>query len=536
MRPSDLAERLVPGAMVADPFPHFVHDQPLPESLAGELLRWMETGASWRLHTSSFFEQFEMDLTAASAPASCRVVFAPETLAALGARMGTLFGRHMTGQVRATAHKLVGGQTIGIHTDEPRGDRETHRLLVHVNSGWHADLGGEMLLLAGDGIDALRAVVPPHHNRAVGFEMSERSFHAVARVNQWVRYTLIFSFWADDRPIPELTRHVPMPRREQILTFLRDCGAARLAHSGGTFLDHLKGVEHILDRWGTSLEVRMAGLMHSIYGTEGFPNLAPVDEARVVDLLGADAEALVRRFCAMDTASLVDSVVGAAPALRARDGQSLPATPRQIDALLLLHLANTAEQLPRLRGLTQVIDDDHAEYLRLRPYVPQAARVELDALFDRLRGEASGTDADTEQIVAALRAYIQQAGGEDCLCGSQTLLDYLVRMEAWLVAESAPAVLRIAALAQGLYGWKADLGEQNRAVVRVVAGPAAERLAWLFAAADDQAVHAALASADAVDAPEPLLLACDEAVGAQAVSRTELDALLWLSRAAEAAA
>ena len=209
MTPASIAERLVPDRPEREPFPHFVRDGALPEELAGSLLDWMETRAVWRLHTASFFEQYELNLMAASPPECCRTVFAPETIAALAERYGAAFGRHVTGKGRVTAHKLLNGQTIGVHTDEPSGDRGTHRLLVQLNRGWREDCGGELLLLAGEKMDALHSIVPPHHNRAVGFEMSDRSFHAVAKVRNWARYTLVFYFWADDRPSPAASRHVP---------------------------------------------------------------------------------------------------------------------------------------------------------------------------------------------------------------------------------------------------------------------------------------------------------------------------------------
>lgn len=535
MTPDELSKMLVPGAAKLDPFPHFIGDSALPDYLAESLLSWMENYASWRLHTASFFQQYELDLTATSVPEDCRIVFSPETLSSLATRYGSLFDRRMTERACVTAHKLVQGQTIGIHTDEPRGDRETHRLLVQLNRGWCDSYGGELLLLGGGTIDALHSVVAPHHNRAVGFEMSDHSFHAVAKVRGWTRYTLIFSFWAKDRLSPAMRQHVVMPQREKVLAFLNDYGATTALHSGGNFLDHLKGVERILDRWGAPLDIRLAGLMHSIYGTEGFPAISEVDRPQVEALLGEGPANLVSLFCAMDPQSLVESIVGGRPALRARSRAPLKATQDQIDALLLIHLANTAEQLPRLRHLQDVIVDDRVMYQRVRPYVLPAARAELDSLFTGLLPE--NRDWDTESAIEALRMFISESGGDDVLCGKMTLLGALSAMEAWLAAKKSGPELRIAALAYGLYGWKAGLSEQNRAIVRVVAGDAAERLAWLFANVDDASLESARAAFGMTSTPDIIRLELSNVTGwTEMVTQREVESLSMLSEAAGATA
>lgn len=43
-----------------------------------------------------------------------------------------------------------------------------------------------------------------------------------------------------------------------------------LAHAGDLFGDHLRAVQRGLKEWGVGKELELAGLFHSIYGTEGF--------------------------------------------------------------------------------------------------------------------------------------------------------------------------------------------------------------------------------------------------------------------------
>ena len=122
--------------------------------------------------------------------------------------------------------------------------------------------------------------------------------------------------------------------------------------AGCPFLDHLTGVQHVLETWGEREEVCSVGLYHSIYGSELFVSLLPaphrtpacwlkhssqssnlcsllkseekilfvllldtcslqqdfqlsLDQRDVVQgLIGEYAEALVYAFCTMDLASL----------------------------------------------------------------------------------------------------------------------------------------------------------------------------------------------------------------------------------------
>ena len=89
---------------------------------------------------------------------------------------------------------------------------------------------------------------------------------------------------------------------EKALKLLRDAGAARIEHPGGTLLAHLQRVEALLGSWEARPALRAAGLCHACYGTDGFP-VAPLDldrRADLVDAIGVDAEALVYLYASCD--------------------------------------------------------------------------------------------------------------------------------------------------------------------------------------------------------------------------------------------
>lgn len=53
--------------------------------------------------------------------------------------------------------------------------------------------------------------------------------------------------------------------------FVEAIGTGNVIHnSGDLFGDHLRSVQRVLKEWGEDEELQLAGLYHSIYGTEGF--------------------------------------------------------------------------------------------------------------------------------------------------------------------------------------------------------------------------------------------------------------------------
>ena len=53
--------------------------------------------------------------------------------------------------------------------------------------------------------------------------------------------------------------------------FVEAIGTGNIIHnSGDLFGDHLRSVQRVLKEWGEDEELQLAGLFHSIYGTEGF--------------------------------------------------------------------------------------------------------------------------------------------------------------------------------------------------------------------------------------------------------------------------
>jgi hypothetical protein len=86
--------------------------------------------------------------------------------------------------------------------------------------------------------------------------------------------------------------------RETLISY----GAEEIPHPGGTLLAHLERVHALLGDWGARPALRLAGLYHAFYGTDGFPTALgdPNDRDELVKLIGEEAEELVHFYAGCD--------------------------------------------------------------------------------------------------------------------------------------------------------------------------------------------------------------------------------------------
>ncbi|MET8586850.1 DUF6817 domain-containing protein [Streptomyces collinus] len=89
---------------------------------------------------------------------------------------------------------------------------------------------------------------------------------------------------------------------DRAVALLRELGADDVPHPGGTLSGHLLRVQELLGTWGARPALRLAGLCHAFYGTDGFPSgLLPLDRrADLVAVIGAEAEAIVHLYASCD--------------------------------------------------------------------------------------------------------------------------------------------------------------------------------------------------------------------------------------------
>src|SRR5437868_6047067 len=104
-------------------------------------------------------------------------------------------------------------------------------------------------------------------------------------------------------------------RIERALDALATAGAGETAHPSGTLLAHLRGTADCLARWGCPEHLRLAGLYHSVYGTEAFRTMtiAPAERGRVRARIGTRAERLVHLYSTIARRTLYENLERGAP-------------------------------------------------------------------------------------------------------------------------------------------------------------------------------------------------------------------------------
>ena len=83
-----------------------------------------------------------------------------------------------------------------------------------------------------------------------------------------------------------------------IIDFLIRNGADDNAHSGRNIMEHLVGTAQLLMEWECDKDIVLAGLCHSIYGTDSYHTVT-IDHSRreeVKNLIGEKAEHLAWEF------------------------------------------------------------------------------------------------------------------------------------------------------------------------------------------------------------------------------------------------
>eukprot|EP00891_Asterochloris_glomerata_P002987 jgi/Astpho2/2987/Aster-03298 len=146
--------------------------------------------------------------------------------------------------------------------------------------------------------------------------------------------------------------------------FIEQIGAGTVEHvSGDVFSDHLRAVQDVIRSYNVESPVVSAGLLHSIYGTEGFQDFQLSLDRRedVKQLVGERAEFIAFVNCVMDRATLdkqLDAPSGQHQ-VRARNqcgGALIPLTDQQHTDLITVHLGDWLEQVQRHAAKT---DEGH---------------------------------------------------------------------------------------------------------------------------------------------------------------------------------
>jgi hypothetical protein len=111
------------------------------------------------------------------------------------------------------------------------------------------------------------------------------------------------------------------------------------------------GTCRLLEDWGNPPEVCVAGLFHSIYGTQAYRNSSADlgERERIRKAIGDRAEELAYLFCVTDRKGFFEQLDARPPVLVSwADKRDVEVSPETLRDLVEIDAANFLEQMPRV--------------------------------------------------------------------------------------------------------------------------------------------------------------------------------------------
>lgn len=252
-------------------------------------------------------------------------------------------------------HTSEPGSTVGMPTGICEALATGCWVLARRSPGAEALLSGVGALYGSvdDAAERIRRTAswPPSRWQEVQRAASERGFrnHADTRVcprilDDWLAIARGRVFHGDETP--------PLDERfRPLLDWFFELGFDRLRHHDGALTEHQIGVGRGLLAWGADSEVCLAGMAHSLYGTErGGTGFDPRRRDELRARIGARAERLVHANCALERSSLDAALAAPAGPRRLRDrrtGEELLLDEADFGDLCRIHLCDWLEQVAR---------------------------------------------------------------------------------------------------------------------------------------------------------------------------------------------
>lgn len=224
----------------------------------------------------------------------------------------------------------------------------------------------------------------------------------------------------------------PSPTEEH-LALLRQLTASS-GHTGGTLYEHLLCTARLLELWGRPHEVCLAGLFHSVYGTQSYStrSVSLTERSRIRDAIGERAEWLAYVFCVADRRAFFGKLGEPEPRLPDHVHETeLSVLHEDLVALIEIELANYVEFMQRISLSPQELEDLRANIETARDHISPSAyqatvaatRTHSPATTGEIQPTStSGADSDERQQRAprlSSRLYPSVAGSVHFWCGGR---------------------------------------------------------------------------------------------------------------------
>ena len=179
----------------SEPYPHAVFEQIFSQDFYHTLSRFLkDSSTEWNLvHVPQFYEDYELVFDREVLPDNLVSMLGETHLSEMKRLIEKTFNAVLLDKVSIEAHKLIPGQEIRLHTDNDYS--ESHRLIIHLNDTWEDKYGGFFVVFNSANPQDINRVVRPLNGNAVAFEIGPKSYHAVSKVHDHIRFSLVYTFY-----------------------------------------------------------------------------------------------------------------------------------------------------------------------------------------------------------------------------------------------------------------------------------------------------------------------------------------------------
>lgn len=164
---------------------------------------------------------------------------------------------------------------------------------------------------------------------------------------------------------------------QKFLHILEELHTDENPHSNRSLLNHLRGTYLLLKTWDNSEAICLAGLFHSIYGTQFYKISSTSLENRsyIKELIGEFSEVLAYLFCVTDRNGFFRCIEDGNHVLNDLvHNTEVPISYETLKALLEIEMANCLEQLEYLQDYPIEHQKAFQEKMeKARPYLSEKA-------------------------------------------------------------------------------------------------------------------------------------------------------------------
>lgn len=272
------------------PYSYAVLDNIFPIEKLTAFLEYLSNNSNWFLHKQNFFEVYELNLDELETSQKKQTswdyswVKSNVVIQQLKEFLEHEFNVLLDDKCSICVNRLIQGQSIGVHNDAPRIGFATHRFVVNLNANYQDTDGGHFYVLkrTGEKTD-IEKIIRPIINTGFAFESSPSSYHAVGKVKDGTRYSLIFTFWHIGNKLSlkeqlgtriNILKGKALENPSQLLLKCleksRSLDLQSTEYCNSSYFDYVLDTYVILKDWELSEEICVNGFIRKFIEDDGF--------------------------------------------------------------------------------------------------------------------------------------------------------------------------------------------------------------------------------------------------------------------------